>query len=160
MYKGVTRIIEALVASLMIIAAFSISYYFITPPAVSHQRTNEALVKLGYNIFSTLSDNNGFDELVYDKNGMLRNDWMQQLKVVMNTLVPNNVIFEINVYNATFSKTKSFIVLEKLNNSTISNADSEAFLKSGETAQITYIYTTKFLKTIVIELRLAYTGGM
>ncbi|MEM4521866.1 MAG: hypothetical protein QW738_01410 [Nitrososphaeria archaeon] len=162
MHKGVVRIIEALASGIIIIAAFTLAYYFIIPPAVSHQRSQEDLIRFGYNLLLALSKNNGFDELIFDENQNIKTNWEQQLKVAINTLVPNNVIFDINVYRPKSSQVGEYNVfdLEKLNNSPISNAENEFFLKSGEVAQISYIYTTKHMEILIVELKLSYLGGM
>ncbi|MEM2950966.1 MAG: hypothetical protein QXV52_07715 [Nitrososphaeria archaeon] len=164
--KGISRIIEAVVASLLILSAFSISYYLMLPQNTPHQRLSEDLKKFGYNLLSSLAANNGFDQLIFDSNGNVKKDWEQQLKVVINSLIPHNIIFSIRVYNATLNQL-GFVELEPLNSVTISNAVDDSgqpndaiFLKAGENIQISYIYTTRWMKVIVIEMKLALLGGV
>lgn len=166
MLKGISRIIESVVAALLILAAFSISSYLTLPPNTPHQRSSEDLTKFGYNLLSSLAVNDGFDKLIFDSNGNLKEGWEQQLKVVINSLIPQNIIFNITVYNATLNEL-GFVELKELNTKTISNAVDESdkaneavFLKAGENAQVSYVYTTKWMKVIVVEMKLALLGSV
>ncbi|MEM4140301.1 MAG: hypothetical protein QXG36_04285 [Nitrososphaeria archaeon] len=166
MGKGISRIIEAVVSSLLILAAFTISYYLNLPPNTPHQRSSEDLKKFGYNLLSSLAANQGFDQLIFDSNGNVKVGWEQQFKVVINSLIPHNIIFDISIYNATLSEL-GFVELVQLNNDVISNAVDEfgkvnevVFLKAGENIQISYVYTTRWMKVIVIEMKLALLGSV
>ncbi|MEM3826819.1 MAG: hypothetical protein QXZ08_04590 [Nitrososphaeria archaeon] len=166
MGKGISRIIEAVVSSLLILAAFTISYYLTLPPNTPHQRSSEDLKKFGYNLLSSLAANQGFDQLIFDSNGNVKVGWEQQFKVVINSLIPHNIIFDISIYNATLSEL-GFVELVPLNNAVISNAVDEfgkvnevVFLKAGENIQISYVYTTRWMKVIVIEMKLALLGSV
>ncbi|MEM0385552.1 MAG: hypothetical protein QXS74_00035 [Nitrososphaeria archaeon] len=166
MGKGISRIIEAVVSSLLILAAFTISYYLTLPPNTPHQRSSEDLKKFGYNLLSSLAANQGFDQLIFDSNGNVKVGWEQQFKVVINSLIPHNIIFDISIYNATLSEL-GFVELVQLNNAVISNAVDEfgkvnevVFLKAGENIQISYVYTTRWMKVIVIEMKLALLGSV
>ncbi|MGB9727768.1 MAG: hypothetical protein ACPLZF_05100 [Nitrososphaeria archaeon] len=166
MLKGISRIIESVVAALLILAAFSISSYLTLPPNTPHQRSSEDLTKFGYNLLSSLAVNDGFDKLIFDSNGNLKDGWEQQLKVVINSLIPQNIVFNITVYNATLNEL-GFVELKELNTKTISNAVDEfgkaneaVFLKAGENAQVSYVYTTKWMKVIVVEMKLALLGSV
>ena len=166
--RGVATIVEAIVSSLILIAAFSMGFYFISSPVISHQRYSEDLTKLGYNLLSGLAANDGFDKLIYDSQGNIIVGWEQQLKVVIDSLLPRNIIFNITVYEAKLidDNLTNFVDLKILNNVTVSNTVDEfghsneaAFLKAGENAEASYIYTTKQLHILVITMKLATLGG-
>ncbi len=162
--KGISRIIESVVSALLILAAFTISYYLTLPPNTPHQRASEDLKKFGYNLLSSLAANQGFDRLIFDSSGSVKEGWEQQFKVVINSLIPHNIIFNISIYNATLNEL-GFVELVPLNNDVISNAVDEfgkaneaVFLKAGENVQISYVYTTRWMKVIVVEMKLALLG--
>lgn len=162
--KGISRIIEAVVSALLILAAFSISYFLTLPPNTPHQRASEDLKKFGYNLISSIAANQGFDNLIFDSKGAVKEGWEQQFKVVINSLIPHNIIFNISVYNATLNNL-GFVELVPLNDGIISNAVDEfgkvneaVFLKAGENVQVSYVYTTRWMKVIVIEMKLALLG--
>jgi len=166
--RGIATIVEAIVSSLILIAAFSVGFYFISSPAISHQRYSEDLTKVGYNLLSALASNDGFDKLIYDSQGNMKAGWEQQLKVVIDSLITRNIIFNVTVYEAKLidDNLTNFVELKILNNATVSNAVDEfghsneaAFLKAGENAEASYIYTTKQLHILVVSMKLATLGG-
>ncbi|MCX8189107.1 MAG: hypothetical protein N3F64_05300 [Nitrososphaeria archaeon] len=166
MTRGISRIIEAVVSSLLILSAFSISYYLTLPPNIPHQRSSEDLKKFGYNLLSSLAANQGFDQLIFDSSGKVKQGWEQQFKVVINSFMPHNIIFNISIYNATLNQL-GFVELVRLNKAVISNvvdefgkANEAVFLKAGENVQISYVYTTRWMKVIVIEMKLALLGSV
>ena len=116
-------------------------------------------------MLSSLSANNGLDRLIFDSNWNIRRGWEGDLKVVLNSLVPPNVIFNISIYNATYDE-EGFIKLVRLNRVPISNVvNEEAFIKAGENVLITYIYTTynpvrDDIIILFIYLRLATLRGV
>ncbi len=164
-HRGIARIVEAVFSAILIIAAVSISYHLLIPPNPSTIRSNEELSKFGYSLLSSLGSDNGYDKLLFDKEGNLREGWENDFKVVINSLVPPNIIFNITVYNATVNSSTGFVDLEKLNTIPISNTDSnEVFLKAGENIQVMYIYTTynsveDKIQIIYIFMKLAVLRG-
>jgi hypothetical protein len=171
MRKGIARMIEAVISAILIIGAFSVSYYLLTPPSPSHIRSGESLSKIGYNILSTLASANGFEMLFASAKGARIVDWEQQLKSTINSLLPANVIFNVTVYRVPEAKLEGhgkdsyfnasyFTPMQKLNRIDISNVvDPQAFIRAGETAQIIYTYTMKNMTILVFNMRLADLGG-
>ena len=159
--RGIATIIEAVISSLLLIAAFSVGFYFITTTAMSHQRYSEDLTKVGYSLLSDLSANDGFDKLIlFYPNGSVIGGWEQQLKLVINSLIPSNIIFNVTVYKPEVNNSSGLVDLTPLNTQTISNVSNEtAFLKAGENSEVSYIYTTKDLHILVISMKLAILGG-
>lgn len=142
-HRGVARIVEAVFSAILIIEAVSVSYYLLVAPNPGTTRSSEELSKFGYSLLSSLASNNGFDTMLFDSAGNIREGWENEFKVIMNSLVPPNIIFNITVYNATINSSTGFVVLEKINEVPISNVVSEdAFIKAGEDVQVTYVYTT------------------
>ena len=164
--KGVARILEAVFSAVLIIEAVAIGYMLLKTPNPATTKSTEELYKFGYSMLSSLCANNGLDSLIFDSNWNIRRGWEGDLKVVVNSLVPPNVIFNISVYNATYEEEGGFIKLVKLNHVPISNVvDEEVFIKAGENVLITYIYTTynpvkDDIIILLIYLRLATLRGV
>jgi predicted PurR-regulated permease PerM len=161
MRAGIARMIEAVISAILIIGAFSVSYYLLIPPSASQIRSGESLTKYGYNLLSTLASSNGFERLFIDYHGERVSDWEQQLKSTLNSLLPSNVLFNLTVYKAMeVQGGNGFVSLIVLNKVPISNVgDPRSFIDAGETAQITYVYTMKNMTILVFNLRLADIGG-
>ncbi|MEM3610312.1 MAG: hypothetical protein QXE05_07655 [Nitrososphaeria archaeon] len=164
--KAVSKIIEALISSVLIISAFSVSYYLLIPSSASHVRSADELQKFGYNLMCKLSSSEAFENIFFDLNGKPYEDWEDRLKIAINSFVPSNLIFEVNVYKSIKPKGSedSYIIelvsLKKVNNKRISNVDNESvFTYVGATAQVTYIYTMRNMTTLVFDLKLADLGG-
>lgn len=153
--------VEAVISAVLIIAAFSVSYYLLTPPSTSQIRSNEALVKYGHNILASLASNNGFEILFTNYKGKAIPDWEQELTITINSLTAPKTIFNLTVYKVRMlNGTHGFVALDKINRINIENVmDPMAFIKAGETAEVTYIYTMKNMTTLVFELTLANLGG-
>ena len=171
MGRGIARMIEAVISAILIIGAFSVSYYLLTPPSPSHIRSNESLSKVGYNLLSTLASANGFEMLFTSAKGKAIADWEQQLKSTVNSVLPSKVIFNITVYKVknadlktvgkdSFYNASYFVPMQRLNRYNISNVvDPQAFIRAGETAQVIYVYTMKNMSILVFNMRLADLGG-
>ena len=163
--RGVARILEAVFSAVLIIEAVAIGYMLLKTPNPGTTKSTEELYKFGYSMLSSLCANNGLDRLIFDSNWNIRRGWEGDLKVVMNSLVPPNVVFNISIYNATYDE-EGFIKLVRLNRVPISNVvDEEAFIKAGENILITYIYTTynpvkDDIVILFIYLRLATLRGV
>jgi hypothetical protein len=110
---------------------------------------------------SKLSSNEAFESIFFDQNGNPYRDWEDRLKIAINSLLPSNIIFEVNVYKSVRPKDGGILVtLEKVNDKRISNTEDESvFTYVGAVAQITYIYTMKNMTTLVFDLRLGDLGG-
>jgi hypothetical protein len=159
--KAISKIVESLISAVLIILAFSVSYYLLTPSSASHVRSADELQKFGYDLMSKLSSNDAFESIFFDQNGNPYRDWEDRLKITINSLVPSNIIFEVNVYKSVRPKDGGILVtLEKVNDKRISNTEDESvFTYVGAVAQITYIYTMKNMTTLVFDLRLGDLGG-
>lgn len=169
--RGVARILEAVFSAILVIEAIAVSYYLLIPPNPSVARSHEELSRFGYSLMTSLAYNNGFDKLLFNDNGQLKKNWETDLKVVVDSLLPQNVIFNITVYNATkHNVTINNITIEsvkfvKLNKQPISNTLNEiTFIRAGENVQITYVYTTYLpqrdqIEVFLIVMKLAILRG-
>lgn len=155
--KGVSRILEAVFAAILIIEAAYISYFLMVPPNPTTPKQSEELSRLGYSLLAAISRNNGLDRLIFDSNWRVKESWENDFKITVTSLLPNNIIFNITVYNATLNSSTGFIDLVKINRRPISNVESsDAFLKVGDTTQITYIYATKNPRTGELQIYYIY----
>ena len=143
--KGVSRILEAVFAAILIIEAAYISYLFMIPPNPATPREKLRLYDLGYSLLTSISRDRGLDDIIFDENWNVKDNWQNDLKVLLLSLLPPNIAFELKVYNATLDNRTSFIHPVDLTNlNRISNVEyEEIFSRMGETVQITYIYTTE-----------------
>lgn len=155
--RGVSRILEAVFASLLIIEAAYISYILMVPPNPTAVRQGEELSTLGYSLLAAISRNNGLDDLIFDSSWRVKDSWENDLKITVMSLLPPNVIFNITIYNATLNSSTGFIDPVKINRRPITNVESpDAFIKIGETTQVTYIYVTRNPRTGDLQIYYIY----
>jgi hypothetical protein len=62
--RGISVLIEAIVVAIMVISAFAVSYYYITPSNPLLQRNQVNLNQLGFNILNSLASENAFDSSI------------------------------------------------------------------------------------------------
>lgn len=142
--RGVSRILESVFATILIIEAAFISYFLMVPPNPAITGESEELYRLGYSLLASLSRDNGLDRLIFDRHWRVRDNWENDLKVTVTSLLPTNIIFNITIYNATLNESTGFIDMVKINRVPITNVESsDAFVTVGEVQQITYVYTTR-----------------
>jgi hypothetical protein len=68
--RGISILIEAVVVALMVIAAFSVAYYYITPSNPRLQRSQPDLNKLGFNILNSLAQSHAFDDTIINSTAL------------------------------------------------------------------------------------------
>jgi uncharacterized membrane protein len=62
--RGISILVEAVVVAIMVISAFAVSYYYITPANPRLQRSQQDVSQLGYNILNTLAANGEFNDKI------------------------------------------------------------------------------------------------
>ena len=149
--KGVIRVLEALAAVALLLATFAISQYLIVPPNPKIVRLKTDLELMGYNALASVARDGGFDQLLSEPYPF----WCSKLKLILNNILPYGVVFNLTVYKGNATSMQ----LDPLNES-ISNTNPEVFLKAGEVAQTTYIYTMRNFTTYIFELKLARLGSV
>jgi len=169
------RLLEAVVASIIVASALSVSYFYLLPANPYVIRGGTDLDKYGYDVLNTLARQGGFDKAIFDGSGNLVPFWEQRMDVVLGSVIPPDLFFNLTVYNATVAysgvqffdpATGSYVSIPDglvvfarwnstsgayylnvpLNTIPISNANSTAFLNAGQVSQVTFIYTTKYIE--------------
>lgn len=147
---GQARILEAVVASLIIFTAFSAAFYFIySSENVSHQETVD-LNRLAYNALHQIAESAVIEETVEEDPQSGQN----QLKTILQELLPANIYFNLTIYNCTGNPHQPY----GGNPISISNAPPEALAESGEVASASIIYTSKRGSIYNLVLRLTRAG--
>jgi hypothetical protein len=140
--KGIMRVIEALFASIIILAAIVASNQLVVFPNPFTSRTKSDLEKLGYNLMFKLAQDKAFERLILDDSHYIRSDnWENDAKIFLSGLLPTGVYFNLTVYEVSDNGKASPI------NKPITNAESEeVFLKGGDVVTVIYTYTMKIKK--------------
>jgi hypothetical protein len=160
--RGMARLLEAVVAAIIVATALSVSYFYLLPTNPYVIRGGTDLEKYGFDTLNTLARQGGFDRVIFDASGEIVPNWDQQMRVVLGSIFPTGILFNMTVYNSTVNVDR-FVTLTPLpTNVSISNADASALLNAGQVSQVTFIYTTKYINApgkgfyvLVFDLQLA-----
>jgi len=120
--KGQMRIIEALLASFVILFAITfISIFAITPSSPTYE-TGE-LEKIGYNVLHDLDEQNLLPRFLYNQ------EWTNLTAALMVSL-PSDVYYNLTVYD---------LEGNTVNSVSIKYGSSNVFSESAHVASVTYI---------------------
>jgi len=119
--KGQMRIIEAILASFIIIFALSFANIFVITPTSPKYEVTE-LQKLGYNVLHDLDEQALLARFIYNKEG-------DNITAALRVLLPLDVHFSMTVYDLQGIKT---------DNTAIFYGDTETFATSKNIASVTY----------------------
>ncbi|NHV06111.1 MAG: hypothetical protein HA495_02090 [Thaumarchaeota archaeon] len=151
--KGQTKIIEATIASLIVIGAVAVGSAMVKDISILSLKQKESNERLAYDILTTLIRGNVVEDIIFQPNGNLRSGWEEQMNVIISSLVPPNLFYNFTVYNYTYSvdpgKVLNITGKVQLNKVKISNiGESSSVTNIVSSADV--IYTNK--KLGVIEL--------
>jgi hypothetical protein len=134
--KGQMRIIEALLASFVILFAITFINIFATTPLSQTYETIE-LEKVGYNVLHDLDEQNLLSRFVFNQ------EWTNLTAALMVSLPPD-VYFNLTVYDLEGSR---------INSVPIRYGSSQVFSESTWVASVTYVlpgYQTNYNPRILI----------
>jgi len=150
--KGQSRILEAVIAAVIIFIVFSVSLYFIRASNITVLQERADLDRLGYNTLHRLVES-GTIEATIEK----RID-AAFVKTIIEKSLPSATYFNLTIFIC--SDQGSWVVLEPHPSyPLISNAPEDAFVKSMEVSSTNMIYTSKRGGIYQLVLILARAGG-
>jgi hypothetical protein len=139
-HKGQMRVIEAIMASLIVVSAIVFLYMFAAAPSSQTYETSE-LEKIGHNILHDIDEQRLLSRFVY--NG----EWAN-LTSALIVSVPNDVYFNLTIYDTSGNY---------IGHPLIQYGNSQIFEASKSVASVTYIvsgYQTSYSPRILV-LKLA-----
>jgi hypothetical protein len=156
--RGIARLIEAILSTAIVVSALGLAYYYVVPANPNVVRGASDLDQSGFNLMNALAGQGGFDSLAFNSTtGLLTNDSQQSLAVAIGSVLPSGIAFNLTVYRAVVMTPPppNMVDLMCVSTLNITNALPSSFLNAGETAQITYMYTTQHFVILVMQLQLA-----
>jgi hypothetical protein len=152
---GQLRVLEATIASIVVFFSFLTVSYFTRNPRVWTTSRAEDLTRMGYNVLHSLSVTGVLDNIV--ASGKI--GWEQDLKFVLDALLPSTSYYNMSVYKVLSSETQE-VGLSKLNSIKITNAESgSAFIYSPEVISVSYLFTSMKGDVYLLVLQLAEIMG-
>jgi hypothetical protein len=125
---GQVRILEAVIASIIVFIAFSAAFYFIYSTQNIFAQEAIDLNRLAYNLLHQIAESGIIEKTIEEKPGGI-----EQLKIALQELLPANIYFNLTI--KPINPSGELI--------SASNAPAEAFKETGEVASASIIYTSK-----------------
>jgi len=155
--KGQMRLVEVLFAALIVFLAFSFASYAMTPMNTPIVRGKGDLEVTAYNLLDRLAREGVLEDVVLGG----RQDWEQELKIVIARMIWPSLYFNLTIYNGTMHGTVA-VSLDPLRHEPITNVRSdeasEAFSRTPEVASANYIYTSHRGSILVLRMMIARSG--
>jgi len=151
--KGQSRILEAVIAAVIIFIVFSVSMFLIRASDVRVLQERADLDRIGYNALHRLVES-GTIETTIEKYGSGFGE--VYLKTVVQESLPSTMYFNLTIFNCVDKG--SWVELD--NRRWVSNtSDPKSFAKSLEVSSTNMIYTSKKGNIYHLVLVLARAGG-
>jgi len=143
--KALLRMIEAVLAAIVILLAFTVSYHYATPPNPFTIRAKGDLEKIAYDVLHRLAEERALDEIL-KKNPTLLGD---EFAAALRTLLPKNIVYNLTIYKAEIITIMPHNVegvkLEKLADAT-NIEDPDTIVRASEVGKAVLTYTYSQLK--------------
>jgi hypothetical protein len=134
--KGQMRVVESIMAALIVISAVTFLYFFASAPSSQAHDTSE-LEKIGHNILHDIDEQGLLARYVY------RSEWGNMTSALVVSL-PVNVYFSLSIYDMNNNP---------VNHPLMQYGDQQVFSSSAAVASVTYIvpgYQTSYDPRILV----------
>ena len=151
--RGQFRILEAVISAMIIFVALAAISQFTRMPRLIMTGRSGSLRAIAFNTLYSLADTGILESTV----GIGSPDWERNLKIVLDTLLPSTVYYNLTVY--TFNNTAQPTYHAIYNKGVISNSFLQtAFTNTPEISTATFIYVAHNTKIYLLRLQLAEGG--
>jgi len=155
--SGQSRILEAVIAAVIIFIVFSVSLYLIRASDVRVQQERADLDRLGYNVLHTLVESGAIDETLESPAGLAQ-PYIGELylKQSVQNALPPSIYFNLTIYKCTGSLTGAWFESDP---HSVTNAPDGAFANALEVSSTPLTYTSKSGNIYYLVLVLTRAGG-
>lgn len=135
--RGVTRVIELVLATSMVVATVVFVMAFTRPIRSAYLRETGELRWLAYNVLNNLAEAGAFERVLEPA---LKGEagWEGRLRFLVSASLPPGVLFRMEVYNVTVSA-DSRVELVRLDRGGVANVDPGVAFREAEAAHYTYV---------------------
>ena len=155
--RGQSRILEAVIAAVIIFIVFSVSLYLIRASDVKVRQERADLDRLGYNVLHTLVESGSIDQTLEQYQG--GSSWIGETYLeatIQNALQEPSMYFNLTIYKCTGSLTGAWF---EPSPPSVSNAPEGAFAQAMEVSSTSLTYTSKSGNIYYLVLVLTRAGG-
>ncbi|MCD6563859.1 MAG: hypothetical protein J7K23_08120 [Thermoproteales archaeon] len=135
--RGQTRIIELLLATVILAAAVVFSLFFARPMRSIYVRETSTLRRLAYNVLNNYAMSGVFENIILHGN-LTGRPWQNEMATFMSMTLPPEILYYLEVYHAVLRN--GTVTLRLLG--TITNISDNQFTSLIESESITYTYVS------------------
>ena len=152
--RGQIRVIEAVMAALLIFASFAISSALSAPYRVWVVKQSSELEGQGFSAMNMLAANGALEDFLSNR----PDGWEARLTVLTQSLLPPDVYFNLTIYSINLTSSSPAAVLTVVNRVPITDMGSTNLLNQAlEVVSDTYPYTSR--ANVYYELVLVLSRG-
>lgn len=145
---GQMRILEAVVASILIYIAFTAVFYMLFSSEKSFKYEVVDLERLAHNVLHRLVESDVIEETLTSTQGS-----ETKLIIALQGLLPQNVFFNLTIYEVDRVGSRNRMI-------TVSNAPKGVFKVANEVASASTLYTSRWGGIYLLYLSLTRVGGL
>ncbi len=153
--SGQSRILEAVIAAMIIFIVFAASSFFINSTKTTIVQERADLDRLGYKVLSKLIESGTIDATIERPAPITAKQI--QLKAFLQHSLPSAILFNLTILNWTSNSNQCWRKFAWVNCS-LNNADDNSFSNSAEVSSTPTIYTSKGGNIYQLILVLANAG--
>ncbi len=137
---GQARLIEMLLAALMVVVAIVFTMQFTRPIKSIYIRETSDLRRLAYNLLDNYAKAGVYESIIVNGN-LSGADWESQMRLMLSMSLPPEIVFYMEVYEIRFDSATGSIYFERLDHGRITNLSnfSSISLLDAETVTFTYV---------------------
>ncbi len=151
--RGQFRIIEALIAAILIIGSMAIAVNIQRIPRfwITYEREN--LEELAFNTLFNIAD-----KVLLNMQLNSSSPWENDLFWVLNTMLPPTIYFNLTIYKITLQN-ETEITFERVNKTPITNIQAENINEIVESSSAMYVFTSRDGSVYLAILTLSRSKG-
>jgi hypothetical protein len=135
--KGFSRILEAVIAAVIIFVVFSVATFLIQTSDVKMVQERADLDRAGYNVLNGLIESGSIESIETSSVPDVEN----YLRTIIQCSLPPTVYFSFSISNCTGEP--PYLRMQLVEGSKVTNCQSELFANSTEVSSTDLIYTSK-----------------
>jgi len=137
--RGQARLIELLLATFMMVIAIIFVMNFTRPIKSQYVRETSDLRRLAYNILNDFAKARVYERVIV-KGNLSGTDWEDEMKLILSTSLPPEIVFKMEVYEMKVNPSTGEIYFSRLDSGHISNVENFDNMTLYDAESVSYTY--------------------
>ncbi len=137
--RGQARLIELLLATFMMVVAIIFVMNFTRPIKSQYVRETSDLRRLAYNLLNDFAKARVYERIIVQGN-LTGADWENEMKLMLSTSLPPEIVFKMEVYEMKINATTGEIYFDRLDHGRITNVEDFDNMTLYDAESVSYTY--------------------